>query len=653
MRELTDDEQDRAQRNKAKSKKVLADLARARRDEWESSRIAEQLSIQSLEATEEATAAARVVVRRAVENLELSADWPVIVIDGQRRQRVSVAEILKDPVAFHERLTLDPLEPDYDGGRPVGKLFLTGGTPCLHSMAHGGATYRLSDEMTARLPSIDIQEGGEAEATDELIGLMREWPEMLDLGAELAIVEPTGERVLLNEHSLRHLAGLKVRFIESGVRSNGQPYEKPIDPPLSMFKSVLALKSMRRLKPLDAVISAPTLRPDGSVLDQFGYDPDTRILYCGIEEQHYVPDGPTEEQARAALANLWEPFECFPFIGPLDEAVHLAALLTVVLRPALPQAPAFGYDAPVQGSGKTLLARCVAVLGFGGEPAVYPHTAGRDDEEIRKRLFAALRSGDPVLIWDNVTGVLDSAAMAAMLTSSSYRDRILGVSETCSIPNRATLVLTGNNLALKGDMVRRVLVSRIDPRTDQPFAREFAVDPFAYCRDRRQSLVAAALTLVRFALTHDFCKGKGRMASFEAWDSLVRQTIICVKQTIAIDRFGDVMERVRENQARDPEQEMLQALMEAWFACFGSSPVSAQQLIKEAEQGFGGDDTPNDRLRLALNDLTPHGGLVTVSLGRQLAYRKGRIVGGLWIEEAGKRDGTKLWRVASVQEKKS
>ena len=143
------------------------------------------------------------------------------------------------------------------------------------------------------------------------------------------------------------------------------------------------------------------------------------------------------------------------------------------------------------------------------------------------------------------------------------------------------------------------------------------------------------------------------MASFEAWDSLVRQTIICVKQTIAIDRFGDVMERVRENQARDPEQEMLQALMEAWFACFGSSPVSAQQLIKEAEQGFGGDDTPNDRLRLALNDLTPHGGLVTVSLGRQLAYRKGRIVGGLWIEEAGKRDGTKLWRVASVQEKKS
>lgn len=573
--ELSEAEKTQAQKNKAHAKAALEELAKSCRAEWESARVKEQLSSLGQEPTEAATAAARSVVRRAVEKRELEADWQVTIVDGGRRRQVSVAEILTDSLAYNGKRTLDPLEPDYDGGRPVGKIFLKGGKGYLHSMAHGEATYRLIGGGASRLWSIQILEGREAEATENLIGMMREWPEMFDFGVELVCVDPAGGLVSLNEHSLRHLVGMKVRFVQVELNSDGKRKDSEINPPLSMCRSILALKGMRRLKPLDAVISAPTLRPDGSVLDQFGYDRETRILYRGSELPPFVPQDPTAEQARSALEKLWAPFKDFPFIAPLDEAVHLAAILTVVLRAALPQAPAFGYDAPVQGSGKTLLACCVAVLGSGEDPAVYAHVAARDDEEIRKRLFAALRSGDPVLVWDNVVGVLDSVAMAALLTSSSYRDRILGVSEISSIPNRATLLLTGNNLMLKGDMARRVLVSRIDPRTDQPFAREFAINPAAHCLERRQDLVAAALTLVRFALTQDFRKGKGRMASFEAWDGLVRQTIICLSQTIAMGRFGDVMERVRENQARDPEQEMLLALMSAWIGCLGSKAVSA------------------------------------------------------------------------------
>jgi hypothetical protein len=38
---------------------------------------------------------------------------------------------------------------------------------------------------------------------------------------------------------------------------------------------------------------------------------------------------------------------------------------------------------PIQGAGKTLLASCIAALATGQFPEVWPHTAGRDDEEVR------------------------------------------------------------------------------------------------------------------------------------------------------------------------------------------------------------------------------------------------------------------------------
>lgn len=76
-------------------------------------------------------------------------------------------------------------------------------------------------------------------------------------------------------------------------------------------------------------------------------------------------------------------------------------------------------------------------------------------------------------------------------------------------------------------------------------------------------------------------------------------------------------------------------------------------MIKGAEQGFGESEALNDRLRQALDEITPHGNLGSVSLGRQLAYRKDRIVDGMRIEEAGKRDGTKLWRVVCDQGERS
>lgn len=631
--DLTASEQTRARANKDTAKRAIFALAERMRLEWIESRTDEIVKVNPrLDRSE-----ARMVATRAAEGADLTASWRITVqTKAGCAEQVSVLEILSEPERFDGLLTLDPLEPDYDGGRWVGKLYLSGARPNLHSKAHGGATYRLSRQPQR----IEVVKGKAAETVDSLIGVLRRDPSVFDLGSELVVVD-RGAVHPLNADSLRYEAGKIAQFWARRVRE-GDVVESLLDPPPDVCRSVLAMGARRKLKPLIAVVTAPTLRSDGSVLALPGYDTQTQMLLEPKGGNVTILESPTRTQAAQALDVLWQPFKEFPFVTALDRSVHLAALLTAVIRSMLGTAPAFAYDAPVQGSGKSLLARCVGILAQGEDPSVWPHTAGRDDEEIRKRLFTALRSGARAIVWDNVTGVFDSAALAAALTSPSLSDRILGSSQSTTVPNRALTVLTGNNLTLAGDMARRVLVARIDPETDKPFARSFDLDPATYVLLHRQQLVAAALTLIRAQLTHGCTRpGAGAMASFEQWDKFVRQTIIFCDE-LAPGEFGDVMDAVELNQIADPEQQALADLLRALQAEFGAKPFQTSDVMQRIGSGF----SPN-ALREALElFLSPQGRLTTKTVGRLLKSRMGRVCDGLrLISFTATRDG-RVWRVS-------
>ena len=589
-------------------------------------------------------------VARAAESRELMGDW-LLTIKGDSLEplQVPVAEVLDHPERYHGRHTLDPLEPQYDGGRWVGKMFLYGARPTLYSFAHGGVTFRLSRQPQR----IEVVRGKGSETTDALLGVLRRAPDIFDFGQELVIVGRGGALHALDEHGLRYEAGRLTQFWGWKKLPHGGMVEELQDPPASICKNVLSLGTRRDLNPLDAVITAPTLRPDGSVLAAPGYDEATRLLFDTEELPAPVPTHPSPSEAAAALDFLWHPFQDFPFVGPLDRAVHLAAVITAAVRPILSTAPAFGYDAPVQGSGKTLLARCIGILTEGKEPSVWPHVAS-NDEEVRKRLFTVLKSGARCMVWDNVIGQFDSAALASCLTSPTFSDRILGKSASSTVPNRSVFALTGNNLTLAGDLPRRVLVSRIDPQTDKPFARSFDLDPVTYCKAHRQRLVASALTLVRAMLTHG-CRapGAGRLASFEEWDAWVRQTVIYANE-LRPGEFGDVMDVVTIAQAADPEQEALLHLLDTWVKVFGAGRVvTTAEVLERATGSFGvggiygaGDGA----LQACLEEFT-NGKLSARTIGKLLKYRVGRICGGLRLEERGIERGVRRWRVVKVAEK--
>ena len=71
---------------------------------------------------------------RALDGRDLFGSFVVTLDDGKN---VTVKEILSNPSVYDGRLCADPLEPDYDGGRAVGRIRLDG-KPTISSFARGG-----------------------------------------------------------------------------------------------------------------------------------------------------------------------------------------------------------------------------------------------------------------------------------------------------------------------------------------------------------------------------------------------------------------------------------------------------------------------------------------------------------------------------------
>ena len=231
--------------------------------------------------------------------------------------------------------------------------------------------------------------------------------------------------------------------------------------------------------------------------------------------------------------------------------------------------------------------------------------------------------------------------MAAFITAPVFADRILGKSESAKLPNRAVLLLTGNNMTLAGDMPRRVIICRVDPGTDQPFARQFALDPLRYVIDNRGRLIAAACILIRAAKIHATNRAPGRMASFEDWDDMVRQAVCWINDAVAPGEFGDVMDLVKDAQASDPEADSLLGLLEALHHRFGAGQFSARDVLDAANGDLYGG------ISEALSDLAGKPVTSAKGIGKLMKYRVDRIVSGMRLR-AWTIQGTTRYRVEIV-----
>ncbi|MDZ7735939.1 MAG: hypothetical protein U5P41_07420 [Gammaproteobacteria bacterium] len=403
----------------------------------------------------------------------------------------------------------------------------------------------------------------------------------------------------------------------------------------------LALRGSWRLPVLTAVLGAPTVAPDGRLLNQAGYNPEGGV-YLHIGKWRKTKGKPTRDDAVAARETLEDLISEFPFVDGPSRAVWLAALLTGLVRWSLPTAPFFGFDAPVMGSGKTLLANLVGVLINGHKPAAL--TKPKDETEMRKVVLAALVEGDPVLLIDNIEYPLGGAELCSIATSETYSDRLLGQSRNVTVRTAVTVMMTGNNLTIRGDLSTRVLSARLDPGVEHPEEREFErSDITAYALDKRQELVNAALTIL---LAHHRAKqpdaGLKPFGRFEQWSLRVRSALVWAG-------CEDPCETRSRVEGIDPEREMHRELLENWWLVYGATEVTTQQMVADCSDELNKSNDKYVALRDALELIAKDGGKInTRRLGNRFSRWEARVFNGLRIVRGKLSSGRQHWRLEQL-----
>ena len=135
--------------------------------------------------------------------------------------------------------------------------------------------------------------------------------------------------------------------------------------------------------------------------------------------------------------------------------------MVTLVRPVIDgPTPLYLIEAPIQGTGKGLLAQCIAIIATGGPVAVM--TEARDDDEWRKRITAKLREAPPIVLLDNIKRKLDSGSLSSALTEPIWGDRELGSNRMIRVPITCGWFATANNPTFSGELARRIVRIRMD-----------------------------------------------------------------------------------------------------------------------------------------------------------------------------------------------
>jgi hypothetical protein len=96
-----------------------------------------------------------------------------------------------------------------------------------------------------------------------------------------------------------------------------------------------------------------------------------------------------------------------------------------------------------------------------------------DDDEMRKVILTAVREGWAVIFLDNLKGKLSSEPLEAFLSAPVWTGRKLGVNETITGTNLATVFCTGNGMTVSPDMRRRSLFVELHLEDERAEDRKF------------------------------------------------------------------------------------------------------------------------------------------------------------------------------------
>jgi hypothetical protein len=463
--------------------------------------------------------------------------------------------------------------------------------------------------------------------------------------------------------TLRERLTRSALWLKFDMRSESWSRANPTD---QIVRGIAMRRQWPNLRYLTGIIESPSLRPDGSVISTPGYDRPTGYLYAPRMAYPDIPERPTLNDARGALAMLEDVFVDFPHASAACRTMVIAAALTLLARPAIRGAtPGFIWDANTPGSGKTLQADSASLIGTGREAGRvgFPTDRRSYNDEVSKVLCAYALMGLGLITFDNLGSELafGGPALEAVLTAEGAANfRILGANKMITAPWQTVVFGTGNNVVIARDMLRRIMMSRLDSPHEKPEQRpmsdfkhpERAFRLKAWIKENRPALVVAGLTLLRAHALASRPSPSRTWASFETWTKVIADAIVWAGG-------ADPLEcRPAEDGEENPEKRSMAVVLRYWGKL---DPDGKGITIKTAlgclypPERLRGEAPPDgfDELREAIEQLVPTKQKQAPdahALGSILKRYKRSVINGLRFDTLAGRAGVVRWFVLRVQQ---
>jgi hypothetical protein len=416
---------------------------------------------------------------------------------------------------------------------------------------------------------------------------------------------------------------------------------REVTPKTHVSRAVLSRKNWPNLQPLRAIVTAPTFRPGGGLVQDPGYDAAAQVIYAPLLDMERVDPVPSAAELWTAKAFIHESLlPNFPWVAQ-SRTNYIGMLVTPLIRSFLGNTvvPMLAIDATSPGTGKSLLASILKSVYSGSIRPWVPK-----DDEMRKAITSLLvENGGQVVVLDNVGKgeTVDHPSLAMLLTARVWSDRILQESLSVRLPNDRLWIVTGNALSIGGDIASRTVLVRLDARDPEPSKRptsnfalgdleEWLTDP-----KHRAELLRHLLVLVQGWISDGAERVETPMRTFTPWASATAGFLRWMGET---DKFlGNAASLVES----DEEEAELGAFYARWHALFGEVRVKAVDLYESARPD-GSGRSPKDWQSTYLVRRKDGQILPAKSLGLALKSERGRFRGGFRLN--GFHDThTKVW----------
>ncbi len=422
---------------------------------------------------------------------------------------------------------------------------------------------------------------------------------------------PAPAMPLLTPHDRYSFAHQVERHIEF-VCEGGDDGPRSVALPPTFVDHFMAYRDSD-LPRVGAVVTAPLVLSDGSMLALSGLDRDRKLVFRIPPElrailpkpQDFAPQPEHVARALDFLVNEWLCDVATDFAG---KCVLIALALSILERVLLPERPAFFVTAGKRGGGKTTALAMVILAVTGKKPPAAAWSTSED--ERRKALAAYLAEGLAAMVFDNIPlgATITCPTIEKILTAESYSDRILGQTAIVTVPAFTILTLTGNNIGPKGDLASRSLMARLDVDRPDPENRPFKhSDPIAWTLGNRGKILRALYVLL---LGNPQLKSpKAPKTRFKRWwhlvGSAVENAAACLKRAEQsappeVDRAATEIDFVKlfaSVEGDDEDASDLADVLEILYSTWPQSFFQASDVARLINVPMEGEAANSGRLR--------------------------------------------------------